>query len=125
MTRLERDLGPDAQARISSQGGGQRAAVDAARGADVAVVAMHLRVRQGRPPELGAAQRRAVDAIAATGTPVVVVVFGNPYAAALVPDAAGLVVAYDETLRTASAVADVLTGRHVATGRLPVTVPGL
>ena len=65
------------------------------------------------------------DSIEATGTPVVVVVLGNPYAAALLPEAEGLVVAYDQTARTASAVADVLTGRHTASGRLPVEVPGL
>ena len=125
MTRLERDLAPDARARVSTGGGGRNAAVAAARGADVAVVAMHLRVKQGRPPSLTPAQRRAIDAIEATGTPVVLVVLGNPYSIALVPDAAGVVVAYDETLRTATAVADVVTGRARATGRLPVSVPGL
>ena len=125
MTRLERDLGADAAVRVASGGAGRDRAARAARGADVAVVALHLKVKQGAPPRLTAAQRRAVEAVQATGTPVVVVVLGNPYAAALVPDAAGVVVAYDETLRTASAVADVLAGRRRATGRLPVDVPGL
>ena len=125
MTRLERDLAPDARVRVSSGGRGRDAAVRASRSADVAVVALHLRVLQGRPPELAPAQQRAVDAIRATGTPVVLVVLGNPYAAQLVPDAAGVVLAYDETVRTASAVADVLKGRQRATGRVPVEVPGL
>ena len=125
MTRLERDVAPDARARVAANGDGRAAAVRAAAGADVAVVALHLRVLQGRPPELAPAQQRAVDAIEATGTPVVLVVLGNPYAARLVPNAAGLVMAYDETLRTASAVADVLAGRQRATGRVPVDVPGL
>ncbi|WP_412062170.1 glycoside hydrolase family 3 protein [Rubrivirga sp. IMCC45206] len=125
MTRIERDLGADARVRVSSGGGGRQRAVSAARGADVAVLAVHLRVRQGRAPLLTTAQRGVVDAVVATGTPVVLVVLGNPYAAALVPQAAGVVVAYDETLRTATAVTDVLRGRHRATGRLPVSVPGL
>lgn len=125
MTRLERDLAPDARVRVTSGGGGRRRAVRAATEADVVVVAMHLRVRQGRPPELSRLQRRAVDAIGATGTPVVLVVLGNPYASALVPDAAGLVLAYDETSRTAGAVAAVLAGRARATGRVPVEIPGL
>ena len=125
MTRLERDLAPDAHVRVTPSGGGQDRAVRLAADADVAVVAMHLRVQQGRPPELTGAQRRAVDAIEASGTPVVLVVLGNPYAAALVPQAAGLVMAYDETVRTASAVAAVLAGRARATGRVPVDVPGL
>ncbi|PAP78440.1 glycoside hydrolase family 3 protein [Rubrivirga marina] len=125
MTRLERDLGPDRAARVSSSGGGQSTAVSAAREADVAVIAMHLRVGMRLPPRLTSAQQRAVEAIRETGTPVVVAVLGSPYAAALAPPEAGVVVAYDETTRTASAVADVLRGRIEATGRLPVDVPGL
>ncbi len=125
MTRLERDLGSDWRGRVSEHGRGEDAAVDAVAGVDVAVVALHLRVGMRMPPRLSAAQTRALDAIRSTGTPVVLVVFGSPYAAALAPDAAGIVVAYDRTTRTASAVADVLLGRRRATGRLPVTVPGL
>ena len=125
MARLERDLAPASRVRVASGGSGRRRAVRAATEADVVVVAMHLRVRQGRPPEVTRSQRRSVDAIQATGTPVVLVVLGNPYAAALVPDAAGLVLAYDETARTASAVAAVLAGRARATGRVPVQGPGL
>lgn len=125
MTPLERGLGADTAVRVSRSGGGRDRAVAAARSADLVVVAVHLRVGSDAVPRLRAAEQRALDAILATGTPVVFVVLGNPYAAALAPDAAGLVVAYDETVRTASAVADVLTGRHRATGRLPVEVPGL
>ena len=125
MARLERDLDPDRHVRVSSRGGGQRTAVSAARTADVAVIAMHLRVGMRLPPRLTDAQQRVVEAIRQTGTPVVVAVLGSPYAAALAPPEAGVVVAYDETTRTASAVADVLRGRVEPTGRLPVDVPGL
>ena len=114
MTRLERDLRPDRQARVSRRGGNRSGAVAAARGADVVVVALHLNVMQGANPTPTRGQRAAIDAVRELGTPVVLVVLGNPYAAALVPDAAGLVVAYDETTRTASAVADVLRGHAVA-----------
>ncbi|MEM1117779.1 MAG: glycoside hydrolase family 3 C-terminal domain-containing protein, partial [Bacteroidota bacterium] len=125
LTRLERDLGAATNVRVTRQGGGRDRAVRAARNADVAVVAVHLRVLQATVPQLSRSQRRTVEAIAATGTPVVLVVVGNPYAAALLPEAAGVVVAYDQTARTASAVADVLRGRHTASGRLPVEIPGL
>ncbi|WP_412070124.1 glycoside hydrolase family 3 protein [Rubrivirga sp. IMCC43871] len=125
MARIERDLGADARVRVSATGGGRQRAVSVAAGADVAVLAVHLRVGQGSVPLLTPAQRGVVDAVVATGTPVVLVVLGNPYAAALVPEAVGVVVAYDETMRTATAVTEVLRGRHRATGRLPVTVPGL
>ncbi|MEM7788567.1 MAG: glycoside hydrolase family 3 N-terminal domain-containing protein [Bacteroidota bacterium] len=124
LTRLERDLGAATNVRVTRQGGGRDRAVRAARNADVAVVAVHLRVLQATVPQLSRSQRRTVEAIAATGTPVVLVVVGNPYAAALLPEAAGVVVAYDQTARTASAVADVLRGRHTASGRLPVEIPG-
>ncbi len=125
MTQLERDLGADDAVRVTQSGGGQDRAVAAARRADLAVVAVHLRVGSDAVPRLRSAQQRVLEAVLATDTPVVFVVLGNPYAAALAPDAAGIVVAYDETVRTAGAVADVLTGRHHATGHLPVEVPGL
>ncbi len=125
MTRLERDLGADADVRVSRGGAGRDRAVAAAERADLAVVAVHLRVGSDAVPRLRDGQQRVLEAVLATGTPVVFVVLGNPYAAALAPDAAGIVVAYDETVRTAGAVADVLMGRYRATGRLPVEVPGL
>lgn len=125
MTALERGLSADDAVRVSRGGRGQSRAVASAQAADVAVVAVHLRVGSESVPRLRPAEERALEAVLATGTPVVFVVLGNPYAAALAPDAAGLVVAYDGTVRTAEAVADVLAGRHQATGRLPVEVPGL
>ena len=124
MTRLERDLRPESAVRVTRRGSGAEAAAQAAARADVAVVALHLDVMQGRR-ELTAGQRAALRSVVAAGTPVVLVVLGNPYAAAALPEAVGVVVAYDPTVRTASAVADVLAGRQRATGRLPVEVPGL
>jgi len=127
MTRLERDLNPDSQLRVgrsptSSQTSSARRL---ARNADAVVLAVHLKVLHNSPPTLTASQRRFASALLDAGTPVVVVVIGNPYAATDLAAASGLVMAYDETARTATAVANVLTGRQRATGRLPVNVPGI
>ncbi|MEM0962302.1 MAG: glycoside hydrolase family 3 C-terminal domain-containing protein, partial [Bacteroidota bacterium] len=125
MTRMERDLRADRQVRITRRGGNRGDAVAAARDADVVVLAMHLDVMKRAAPEPTRQQRDVIAAISSTGTPVVAVTIGNPYAASHVADAEGLVMAYDGTVRTATAVADVLRGRREATGRLPVSVPGL
>ena len=127
MTRLERDLAPDLRLRVGrSVSASERAAAQRlARDADVVVLAVHLKVLQNKPPTLDAGQRRLAEALVALDTPVVVAVIGNPYAASGLADAEGLVLAYDETARTASAVAGVLSGRIRARGRLPVRVPGL
>ena len=126
-TRLERDLAPDAQLRVgrSVTSAERAAAVRLARNADVVVLVSHLKVLHERSPTLGASHRRLADALLALDVPVVAVVLGNPYTATDLASADGLVIAYDETARTASAVANVLAGRARATGRLPVRVPGI
>ncbi|MEU5700003.1 glycoside hydrolase family 3 N-terminal domain-containing protein [Streptomyces aurantiacus] len=74
---------------------------------------------------LAAGQLRLIDAVAATGTPVVVVlVQGRPHA---LPDLSGTVGAVLSAWYPGpwggSAVADVLFGRAEPEGRLPVSVP--
>ena len=126
-TRLERDLAPDARLRVgrSVTPAEQAAAVRLARDADVVVLVSHLKVLHERSPTLGASHRQLADALLALDVPVVAVVLGNPYTATDLAAADGLVIAYDETARTAGAVANVLAGRARATGRLPVRVPGI
>ena len=93
-------------------------------GLDAVVIGVHLQVFPAERPTLTREQSRVVDAILARGTPAVVVLFGNPYAALDLNGSSGLLMAYDGTARTASAVADVLLGRREARGRLPVDLPG-
>ena len=95
-----------------------------ARTADAVVIAVHLQVTPEESPTLSPAQYLVVDAILSSGTPAVVVLFGNPYAALELNASAGLIMAYDGIPRTASAVADVLLGRRPAPGRLPIDLPG-
>ncbi|WP_428933786.1 glycoside hydrolase family 3 N-terminal domain-containing protein [Streptomyces sp. ACT015] len=74
---------------------------------------------------LPAGQRALLDAVAATGTPVVVVlVQGRPHALPDLRDRAGAVLsAWYPGPRGGRAVADVLFGVHEPRGRLPVSVP--
>ncbi|WP_058835037.1 glycoside hydrolase family 3 N-terminal domain-containing protein [Luteimonas abyssi] len=111
--------------------GGIEAAVAAARDADVVVLALgepqrysgeaQSRIDIGLPP----AQEALAEAVAATGTPVVVVL-RNGRALALtgaVRDAQAILVTWYLGTRTGSAVADVLFGDYNPSARLPVSFP--
>ena len=70
-------------------------------------------------------QGRLVEAVLATGTPVVlVVVSGRPYAIGGYTDAAATVQAFFPGVEGAAAIAGVLSGRINPSGRLPVQIPG-
>jgi len=111
--------------------GGIEAAVAAARRADVAVLALgepqrysgeaQSRVEIVLPP----AQQALAEAVAATGTPVVVLL-RNGRALALhgaVRDAQAIAVTWFLGTQTGHAVADVLFGAYSPSGRLPVSFP--
>ncbi|PSQ81839.1 MAG: hypothetical protein BRD46_01060 [Bacteroidetes bacterium QS_8_68_15] len=98
-------------------------ALRAARNADAVVLALYLRLATGR----GAAglfeeQRPLVEALIRQETPVVLVTLGNPYAVKTYSNADAFVVAYDQTIASAKAVAGVLKGEQPAPGRLPIRV---
>lgn len=123
MERMERDL--QSLTTLTSFRGGSQSTVLAGVGrADVAVLALHLKVRQGAGTGLSSSQRALARAVIESGTPVVLALFGNPYTALDLPEPNALLVAYDPSRRSASAAANVLMGRRSATGRLPVSIPG-
>jgi beta-glucosidase len=113
------------------------AAVAAARGADVAIAAIGgrggwfgHRVTEGEGTdiariELPAAQAGLVRAVAATGTPVIGVVYqGRPYALTEIDDLVNaLMVVYYPGPHGARATAAVLAGEASPGGRLPYSVP--
>jgi len=111
-------------------------AVAAARGADVCVAVVGDRAGlfgrgtsgEGCDAEdlrLPGVQADLLDALLATGTPVVVVLLtGRPYALGEVADrAAAVVQAFFPGQRGGQAVAEVLAGETNPSGRLPVSVP--
>lgn len=97
--------------------------VEDAAEADAVVVAMYLRLQAGRG-EAGLLPRQTelVEQLLALDTPIVLVTFGNPYAATAFQNAKAIVVAYDQSLETIYATTRVLQGRQPALGRLPITV---
>lgn len=109
---------------------GFEAAVAAAREADVAVVCLgedaglsgeaHCRAHLGLP----GAQQRLLEAVAATGTPVVAVVMaGRPLALGPVVETAGAVLlAWHPGSMGGVAIADILFGEEPG-GRLPMSLP--
>jgi beta-glucosidase len=106
-------------------------AVEAARAADVAVVAIgeakeHAGECSSRlAPDIPAPQRRLVSALAATGTPLVVVVFaGRPLALDELPALANaLIYAWHGGTRGPDGVADLIFGDVEPVGRLAVSLP--
>jgi beta-glucosidase-like glycosyl hydrolase len=114
------------------------AAVSAALGADVAVVVVGDRaglfgrgtVGEGNDVEsleLPGVQRELIEAVVATGTPVVVVVVsGRPYVVdwAIGADAPGAVLqTFFPGEEGAPALASIISGRTAPSGRLPVSMP--
>nr|WP_231563094.1 glycoside hydrolase family 3 N-terminal domain-containing protein [Microbacterium mangrovi] len=137
---------PDAQIRVETgcavEGAdvsGIPAAVDAARAADVAIVVVGDRaglfgrgtVGEGNDAdslELPGPQRQLVEAVATTGTPVVLVMLsGRPYALdwALgeTGAAAAVLQAFFPGEEGAGAIAGILSGRVSPSGHLPVSLP--
>ncbi|XQA62419.1 glycoside hydrolase family 3 N-terminal domain-containing protein [Xanthomonas sacchari] len=111
--------------------GGIEAAVTAARGADVVVLALGEPQRYSGEAQsrtqivLPPAQQALAEAVAATGTPLVVLL-RNGRALALqgaVRDAAAIAVTWYLGTQTGPAVADVLFGDYNPSARLPVSFP--
>jgi beta-glucosidase len=106
------------------------AAARAAQGADVAVIAIGEDAYAETPGNiddltLPEPQLRLVEAVAATGTPVVLVlVEGRPRIVGRVADRAkGVVMAYWPGMHGGDAVASVLFGDYNPGGKLPFTYP--
>ncbi len=99
-----------------------RAAADSA---DVVFVPAFLRVRAWSGEiDLSEEHRALVDALVASGKPVVVLAFGNPYLArGLAEQPAAYIAAYGSTPASQRAAAAALFGKGGFHGRLPVTIP--
>ncbi len=104
-----------------------RRVLDEAAAYDVILVPAYLYVRSGSGQiGLPEAQRAFLDDLIATGKPVVLLSFGNPYVVVgLKQQPAAYVAAYGASEASQKAAAQALFGETGFEGRLPVTLPGL
>ncbi len=134
---------PDAEVSVASGYGVEvpddadiAASVEAARGAEVCVLALGDRAGlfgrgtsgegcDAETLDLPGRQAELAAAVLDTGTPTVIVLFtGRPYALGGIADrAAAVVQAFYPGEEGAGAVAGILSGRAAPSGRLPVSIP--
>jgi beta-glucosidase-like glycosyl hydrolase/CubicO group peptidase (beta-lactamase class C family) len=100
-------------------------AVTRVRKADVAVLCLYARVRAaaGKIALPDYVQSFSVR-LAESNTPLVVMVFGNPYIAGNIPDAESIVCLYGDDEPTSEAAVEALFGEIPVHGQLPVAIPG-
>ena len=111
-------------------------AVDAAKGSDVAILVLGDKTglvsdavvgetRDRTILELAGAQRPLLEAVCATGVPVVVVLLGSQPQPVLAVDGgpAAVVHAYQPGSVGGAAIADILFGIENPSGRVPITIP--
>lgn len=103
------------------------AAVAAAASADLVVVSTNnayaVDGTTGSPTAPAAAQTALVEALLATGTPVVVAAVRNPYDVASFPDAPTVVDTFGYTTAQLRSLVKVLFGEAEPRGQLPVSIP--
>ena len=110
-----------------SQSEDYRAARAAADSADVILVPAFLNVRawSGRI-KLSSKHQQFLQQLIATGKPVALVAFGNPYLArGLDPQPAVYLAAYGSSDVVQEAVVHAIFGQSAFSGQLPVTIPGV
>jgi beta-glucosidase len=104
-------------------------AVNKTKNADAAIVAVGEKpgsegLNDSEDPELAPDQQDLVDALQATGKPVIVVVLGSrPLVLGKAADAKQLIAAWLPGSETGTALANVLFGKADPSGRLPVSWP--
>ena len=96
---------------------------------DAVVLGIYVRAASGSGRiDLSPDLVRLVNALgrqASPSRPVVACFFGNPYVAASVNDVPAMLLTYDFGDLAETSAVRVLTGEIRATGRLPITIPGL
>ncbi|MFQ5571414.1 MAG: glycoside hydrolase family 3 N-terminal domain-containing protein [Rhodothermales bacterium] len=94
---------------------------------DVILVPTFIFVRSGSGRiGLSQAHRRFLDDLAATGKPVVLISFGNPYmVVGLARRPSAYIAAYGGTEASQTAAAQALFGQSGFEGELPISIPGL
>jgi len=103
------------------------AAASAAKGADVAIVFAYQWESEGmdlKSLDLGEAQNKLIEAVAAANPRTIVVLeTGSPATMPWIDKVAGVIEAWYPGIRGAEALADILTGQASPTGKLTITFP--
>jgi len=94
---------------------------------DIVIVGMYGRVRSGARNSVGIPENGAtiVREAIASGKTVIGISFGNPYILSSFPEMQTYIVAYGDMSSLQRATARVLLGQQDATGKLPISLPGL
>lgn len=118
---LARHHGRVEEASFHLSAAGPPVAEVARRAASASVVVLALYARDRLPDS----QRELALAVLEANPRTILVSLSSPYLLRDLPEAGACVLGYNYGEFTLEAVADVLMGRRPATGRLPVSVPGL
>lgn len=94
-----------------------------AEAADVVVASIAIAPYQYRSLGIGGGLPEFVEALAASGKPVVAVSLGSPYLLDAFPSVPAYLLAWDAAAATETAAARALLGTIPITGRLPVSLP--
>ena len=99
--------------------------VDAAKNADVVLLALAIRARSGAGQiAVPAVAQRAIEQLASTSAKQIAIAFGTPYLLREIPSVRTYICAYGPQPVLQIAAARALFGETKMTGKLPVTIPG-
>lgn len=92
---------------------------------DCSCIVISLSQYTTAPPHFGLSgdERRQLADLSTCGIPCVAVLFGTPYSLADVPLFESIIVAYENEIEAQEAAANVLMGKLIPKGRLPISVP--
>ena len=100
--------------------------VEKAREASHVLASCFVRVTGSKgTADMSASHARLLEALAATGRPVIAVSFGSPYLLRQFPSVPAYVAAYGGAETSQQAAMGALFAEHAVGGKLPVTLPGL
>ncbi len=114
------NLGPEVSEETTA------ALVEKARSATHVLASCFVRVAGSKgTADMAPSHARLLEAIAATGRPLIVLSFGSPYLLRQFPEVPVYLAAYGGAESSQRAAIAALFGEYAVRGKLPVTIPGL
>jgi beta-N-acetylhexosaminidase len=101
-------------------------AMAAAARADRVILQLHFYTRSGQMTGfIPDSMRSLIKSVIASGVPTIGISFGNPYVVTDFPELEAYVCTYSSADVVTEAAAEVLFAEEAATGKLPITIPGV